>query len=133
MSSLAAGGPRVLLADEPVSMLDVSILLDILNLISRLKEEDRLAVLYITHDIASARYFAEATQVMYAGQTVEGGTSEEITQRPMHPYTRLLLAAAPDSDRLTGESGLARLHAVGRSPASCARPQAVAFIPAALM
>src|SRR6266699_2237894 len=65
--------PEVLLADEPVSMLDVSIRLDVLNLLLRLKEEERLALLYITHDIASARYFEEDTLVMYAGQMVEGG------------------------------------------------------------
>src|SRR6266704_2436084 len=69
--------PEVLLADEPVSMLDVSIRLDILNLLLRLKDEERLALLFITHDIASARYFAEDTLVMYAGQMVEGGPSDE--------------------------------------------------------
>ncbi len=95
--------PEVLLADEPVSMLDVSIRLDILNLLLRLKEEERLALLYITHDIASARYFAEETLVMYAGQMVEGGPSEEIIQRPKHPYTQLLLSAAPDPDRLNAD------------------------------
>jgi peptide/nickel transport system ATP-binding protein len=121
--------PRVLLADEPVSMLDVSIRLDILNLLSRLKEEDRLAVLYITHDIASARYFAEETQVMYAGQTVEGGSSEEITQRPMHPYSQLLLSAAPDPDRLTGEGGLARLPARGEIPSLAHPPSGCRFHP----
>ena len=77
-----AAQPSVLLADEPVSMLDVSIRLEVLNLLLRLKEEDRLAVLYITHDIASARYFADETMVMYAGQVVEGGQSEEVNQRP---------------------------------------------------
>jgi peptide/nickel transport system ATP-binding protein len=121
--------PRVLLADEPVSMLDVSIRLDILNLLSKLKEEDKLAVLYITHDIASARYFAEETQVMYAGQTVEGGTSEEITQRPAHPYSQLLLSAAPDPDRLTGESGLARLPARGEIPSLVSPPSGCRFHP----
>lgn len=92
--------PLVLLADEPVSMLDVSIRLDILNLLLRLKEEEGLAFLFITHDIASARYFAEQTQVMYAGQMVEGGPSEEVIRRPRHPYTRLLRSAAPDPDRM---------------------------------
>ncbi len=94
-----AAGPSVLLSDEPVSMLDVSIRLDVLNLLSRLKEEEDLALLFITHDIASARYFAEETLVMYAGQLVEGGSSEEVIQRPKHPYTQLLLSAAPDPDR----------------------------------
>src|SRR3989449_5309075 len=96
--------PEVLLADEPVSMLDVSIRLDVLNLLLRLKDEERLALLFITHDIASARYFAENTLVMYAGQTVEGGPSEEVIQRPKHPYTQLLISAAPDPDRI-GEDG----------------------------
>ncbi len=94
-----AAMPSVLLADEPVSMLDVSIRLDVLNLLIRLKEEEDLALLFITHDIASARYFAEETLVMYAGQLVEGGPSEEVIQRPKHPYTQLLLSAAPDPDR----------------------------------
>src|SRR6266446_5709811 len=94
-----AAKPSVLLADEPVSMLDVSIRLDVLNLLSRLKEEEDLALLFITHDLASARYFAEETLVMYAGQMVEGGPSEEVIQRSKHPYTQLLLSAAPDPDR----------------------------------
>ena len=94
-----AAKPTVLLADEPVSMLDVSIRLEVLNLLNRLKEEDRLALLYITHDIASARYFADETLVMYAGQMVEGGPSEAVIQQPKHPYTQLLLRAAPDPDR----------------------------------
>ncbi|GCE14721.1 ABC transporter ATP-binding protein [Tengunoibacter tsumagoiensis] len=94
--------PEVLLADEPVSMLDVSIRLDILNLLLRLKEEEKLAILFITHDIASARYFAENTQVMYAGQMVEGGPSDEVIQAPKHPYTQLLLSAAPNPDRIRG-------------------------------
>jgi peptide/nickel transport system ATP-binding protein len=92
--------PSVILADEPVSMLDVSIRLDVLNLLLRLKDEERLGFLFITHDLASARYFAEETLVMYAGQIVEGGPSEEVIQRPLHPYTRLLLSAAPDPDRM---------------------------------
>ncbi|MBO0794121.1 MAG: ABC transporter ATP-binding protein [Ktedonobacteraceae bacterium] len=94
-----AARPQVLLADEPVSMLDVSIRLDILNLLLRLKNEENLALLFITHDIASARYFAEETLVMYAGQAVEGGPCEEVIQRPRHPYTRLLISAAPNPQR----------------------------------
>ena len=94
-----AAKPSVLLADEPVSMLDVSIRLDVLNLLTRLKEEENLALLFITHDLASARYFAEEALVMYAGQMVEGGPGEEVIQRPKHPYTQLLLSAAPDPDR----------------------------------
>jgi len=92
--------PRVLLADEPVSMLDVSIRLEVLDVIDQLRERLQLTVLYITHDIASARYFADETLVMYAGEIVERGPSEELTQRPPPPYSQLLLAAAPDPDHL---------------------------------
>ena len=82
-------------------MLDVSIRLDVLNLLLHLKDEERLALLFITHDIASARYFAEDALVMYAGQMVEGGPGDEVIQKPMHPYTRLLVSAAPDPARLS--------------------------------
>nr|WP_242687107.1 MULTISPECIES: ABC transporter ATP-binding protein [unclassified Actinopolyspora] len=91
-----APGPRVLLADEPVSMLDVSIRLDILNLIDELKTEENLAVLYITHDLATARHFSEQVLVMYRGQVVERGSSDDVILRPHHPYTRLLRDSAPD-------------------------------------
>jgi len=91
--------PRVLIADEPVSMLDVSIRLGILNLLADLRDEDRLAILYVTHDIASARYLADTIAVMYAGQLVEVAPSVELTDHPAHPYTQLLLSAAPDPDR----------------------------------
>lgn len=88
--------PRAILADEPVSMLDVSIRIGILNLMTALCEESGLSFLYVTHDIASARYVAQRVMVMYAGQVVERGPVEEVLQRPAHPYTRLLLSAVPD-------------------------------------
>ncbi|MGH2534538.1 MAG: ABC transporter ATP-binding protein [Thermomicrobiales bacterium] len=88
--------PEVMLADEPVSMLDVSIRMGILNLMERLKEERGLAYLYITHDIASARYIGDETIVMYAGRMVEGAPSDELIQQPAHPYTKLLLSAVPN-------------------------------------
>lgn len=91
-----AARPSVLLADEPVSMLDVSVRVGILGLFKALVQERNLAMLYITHDIASARYFADVTLVMYAGQLVEGGPSELVTQHPAHPYTQLLCRSAPD-------------------------------------
>jgi peptide/nickel transport system ATP-binding protein len=95
-----AARPNVLLADEPVSMLDVSIRLEMLSLLDDLRKRFRLAMLYITHDIASARYFADEILVMYAGQLVERGPAEQVTQRPAHPYTQLLVASAPDPDHL---------------------------------
>ncbi len=95
-----AAEPRVLLADEPVSMLDVSIRLEMLSLLDDLRSRLRLALLYITHDIASARYFADEILVMYAGEVVERGPAEEVTQQPAHPYTQLLVSSAPDPDDL---------------------------------
>jgi peptide/nickel transport system ATP-binding protein len=91
--------PEVILADEPVSMLDVSIRMGVLNLMAQLRDERNIAFLYVTHDIASARYFADETLVMYAGRMVEGGGSEEIIREPQHPYTQLLLSAVPDPAR----------------------------------
>jgi len=94
-----APGPTVLLADEPVSMLDVSIRLGVLNLIDELRDQEGLAILYVTHDIASARYFANTMMVMYAGRVIESGPSRDVTDEPAHPYTQLLLSAAPDPHR----------------------------------
>ena len=91
--------PRILLADEPVSMLDVSIRLGVLNLLAGLRTDDNLSILYITHDIASARYLADSIMVMYAGQVAETGPASVVTDEPAHPYTTLLLSAAPDPDR----------------------------------
>jgi peptide/nickel transport system ATP-binding protein len=88
--------PKVLVADEPTSMLDVSIRAGILNLMLDLKERERLAFLYVTHDLASARYVADTVLVMYAGQIVEQGPSDQVLQSPLHPYTQLLLASVPD-------------------------------------
>src|SRR5262249_12806064 len=121
--------PEVLLADEPVSMLDVSIRLGVLNLLRDLKDRLHLAVLYITHDIASARYFADDTLVMYAGRMVEGGDSETVTQHPAHPYTQLLIASAPDPDRVrtTGSTGDAT--AGGEPPSLITPPAGCRFHP----
>jgi peptide/nickel transport system ATP-binding protein len=88
--------PRVVLADEPTSMLDVSIRIGILNLMLRLKDERGIAILYVTHDLAAARYVADDILVMYAGQIVESGPVDEVLDDPLHPYTRLLRSAVPD-------------------------------------
>jgi peptide/nickel transport system ATP-binding protein len=93
--------PEVLVADEPISMLDVSIRIGVLNLILELKEKRRIAFLYITHDIASARYVADEVLVMYAGRIVEQGPTEAVLGDPLHAYTKLLLSAVPNP-----ESGL---------------------------
>ncbi|HVV21202.1 MAG TPA: ABC transporter ATP-binding protein [Pseudonocardiaceae bacterium] len=126
-----AANPEALLADEPVSMLDVSIRLGVLNLLRDLKERLRLAILYITHDIASARYFADDTLVMYAGRMVEGGDSETVTQHPAHPYTRLLIESAPDPDRITGDAAgdAPKDEAGGEPPSLIAPPSGCRFHP----
>jgi peptide/nickel transport system ATP-binding protein len=102
--------PKVILADEPISMLDVSIRLGILNLMLDLKEQHDIAFLYVTHDIASARYVADEVMVMYAGQIVEHGPTDEVLHHPLHPYTRLLLSAVPDP-----EAGLAHVRMAPRT------------------
>jgi peptide/nickel transport system ATP-binding protein len=121
-----AARPQVLLADEPVSMLDVSIRLGVLNLLGSLATSRNLAVLYITHDIVSARYFASTTLVMYAGRLVEGGPSEDVTQRPAHPYSQLLLASAPDPARL---GTTASVPDRGEPPSLIAPPSGCRFHP----
>ncbi|GEM44423.1 ABC transporter ATP-binding protein [Deinococcus cellulosilyticus] len=90
--------PSVILADEPTSALDVSIRLDIMNLLLDLRDQEGLAMLFITHDLAGARYMSDRIAVMYAGHLVEMGPADEVIQRPRHPYTQLLKQAAPDPD-----------------------------------
>ena len=88
--------PRLILADEPVSMLDTSIRIGLLNLMAKLRDEEGVSILYITHDIASARYVADRLIVMYAGQVAEAGPIEDVLAAARHPYTQLLLSAVPD-------------------------------------
>ena len=88
--------PELILADEPVSMLDVSVRIGVLNLMASLRRRERISFLYITHDIASARYVADRLVVMYAGQVAESGPVEDVLAHPKHPYTQLLLSAVPD-------------------------------------
>jgi peptide/nickel transport system ATP-binding protein len=88
--------PKLILADEPVSMLDVSIRAGVLNMMAGLRDQEGVSLLYITHDIASARYVADRIIVMYAGQLVETGPTETVLSDPKHPYTQLLVAAVAD-------------------------------------
>ncbi|ROR73879.1 ABC transporter ATP-binding protein [Bogoriella caseilytica] len=94
-----AAQPQVLLADEPVSMLDVTIRKEMLDLLDNLRRTENLAILYITHDLGSARAYSDETLVMYHGQVVERGPSAEVIDNPQHEYTQRLLAAAPDPSR----------------------------------
>ncbi|WP_297463763.1 ABC transporter ATP-binding protein [Thermococcus sp.] len=88
--------PTFIVADEPVSMLDVSIRAEILELMKELKEKMGVTYLYITHDMSTARYFADWMAVMYLGRIVEMGPVEKVIDNPLHPYTRALLAAVPE-------------------------------------
>jgi peptide/nickel transport system ATP-binding protein len=89
--------PDLLVADEPTSMLDVSIRMGVLNLLSRLKKEEELGILFITHDLASARFLADRILVLFRGRVVEDGTSEAVVESPAHPYTQALLASIADT------------------------------------
>jgi oligopeptide/dipeptide ABC transporter ATP-binding protein len=91
--------PRLLIADEPVSALDVSIQVQILNLLRDLSKELSFACLFIAHDLAVVRYMCDRTLVMYLGEIVEQAQSESLFERPSHPYTRALLSAVPDVDK----------------------------------
>jgi peptide/nickel transport system ATP-binding protein len=88
--------PKLILADEPVSMLDVSIRIGLLNVMADLRETEGVSFLYITHDIASARYVSDRVMVMYGGHIVESGPVDAVLHDPKHPYTQLLLSAVPD-------------------------------------
>lgn len=91
--------PEVIVADEPTSMLDVSVRIGVLNLLASLREERGISMLYVTHDLASARYLSDRTMVMHRGSLVEGGETESLLANPQHPYTQLLISAVPDPRR----------------------------------
>ena len=120
-----AARPTVILADEPVSMLDVSTRLGVLNLLRGLATDRNLALLYITHDIASARYFADTTLVMYAGQLIEGGPSEQVALTPAHPYTQLLRESAPNPEK----ESISEVVSTGEPPSLIDPPRGCRFHP----
>ena len=90
--------PRLIVADEPVSMLDASVRVEILKLLRALQDSHDLAVMYITHDLSTVRYFSERIFVMYAGKLVEKAPVRSLLDSPRHPYTHALLAATSDPD-----------------------------------
>ncbi len=90
--------PKLLVADEPISMLDMSVRAKILGLLDTLRQELGLTFVYITHDLASARFFCDRVAIMYLGKIVEIGPVSEIFENPRHPYTKALLRAVPDPD-----------------------------------
>ncbi len=90
--------PKLIVADEPVSMLDASVRVEVLRLLQGLQNEHNLSVIYITHDLSTVRYFSQRIFVMYAGKLVEKSGMSALLRRPLHPYTQALLAAIPDPD-----------------------------------
>ena len=137
--------PSILIADEPVSMLDASIRSSVLNLLTDLRAQLGLAVVFVTHDLAVARFMSERLMVMYAGQIVEQGPTDEVIAAPGHPYTQLLLSASagrrvdpppsdltsdPVNDQL-GPATRSGCHFAARCPfvtAEC-RTRAIPFVP----
>jgi len=119
-------GPELLVADEPISMLDMSVRAKILGLLSSLREDLGLTYLYITHDLASARFFCDRVAIMYLGKIVEIGPVAEIFDNPRHPYTKALLRAVPDPDpSRTVPRDLPR----GEIPDASAAPSGCSFHP----
>lgn len=117
--------PRFLVADEPVSMLDVSIRAGILNLLRYFASELRMAILYISHDLSTMRHVCHQVAIMYLGQIVEMGPASEILDRPQHPYAQALMAAAP----VMGERKRKRIQLEGAVPNPIDRPQGCRFHP----
>jgi peptide/nickel transport system ATP-binding protein len=122
-----AARPKLLIADEPTSMLDVSIRLTIMNVLLDLQKSHGLSLIFITHDLAAARYVSERVAIMYAGRLVEIGPAPEVLGAPRHPYTMLLRDAVPDP----AQHGLARIRADerGEPPDLTSLPPGCAFAP----
>ncbi|MCB1486744.1 MAG: ABC transporter ATP-binding protein, partial [Bauldia sp.] len=122
-----ACSPALLVADEPTTALDVTTQLQILDLLARLKDEYRMAVILITHDLGVVAEIADRVLVMYAGQCVEYGRTRDVFHNPRHPYTAGLLAAMPSPDR----PRVARLSSIRGAPPglTAERPPGCAFAP----
>jgi peptide/nickel transport system ATP-binding protein len=119
-------GPKFVVADEPIAMLDVSIRAQILKLLLDLKKEMNLTLLIITHDLAIAKYFADHVAIMYLGQIVESAEREQVFQNPMHPYTKALFSSVPIPDP---EASKKRMVIRGEIPSAISPPPGCRFNP----
>jgi len=118
--------PSFIVADEPVSMLDASIRTEILNLLKELRRKYDLTFLYITHDIAQARYVGEELMIMYLGKVVERGPMEDVIAEPLHPYTKALISNVPVPDP---DAQRVRIRIEGETPTPINLPEGCRFHP----
>ena len=118
--------PRLLIADEAVSALDVSVQSQILNLLTKLKKEDGLSMVFVSHDLSVVRHMSDRIAVMYLGQVVEYGTAKEVMGNPLHLYTRALLSASPVADPVEQKKRM-RLLLRGEPPSPANPPAGCAF------
>ena len=116
--------PKLIIADEPVSALDVSIQSQVINLMLELKAEFGLSYLFISHDLSVVRYISDRIAVMYLGKIVEMGTAEEVYANPLHPYTKALISAVPSLDRTKARS---RIILTGDIPSPANPPSGCTF------
>ena len=117
--------PTLIIADEPVSALDVSVQAQVINLMAELKEEFGLTYLFVAHDLAIVYHIADRIAVMYLGDIVEIGSADQVYNDPKHPYTRALLSSVPQPDPRHDTSGRIRLE--GDIPSPLAKPSGCGF------
>ncbi|MBI3378665.1 MAG: ATP-binding cassette domain-containing protein, partial [Nitrospirae bacterium] len=124
-----AVNPKLIVADEPLSALDVSIQAQILNLLQKLREETKITFLFISHDLKIVNYFSDTVAVMYLGKIVEYAKTEELFNKPMHPYTDILLASAPRISHLPIHQSTHSPKEIGEVPSPIHIPSGCPFHP----
>lgn len=119
--------PKLIVADEPVSMLDASVRVEIMDLLKGLQEKYNTSLVYITHDLATIKYFSQTLYIMYAGKIVEFGPTRRILKEPLHPYTQALISAIPDPN--PGNRKRYRNVPAGEPPSAVSPPSGCRFHP----